>query len=279
MSKFILTPTLDALVEWARQVEHRVLVLSPFVNQVLLQLDDCICVNADRRLITRANVLAFARGVSSLRALRSLKRRGWTVQTLPSLHAKVYIFDQSRALVTSANATRRGLLSNLECGVVVTEPSKVLELQTLLERHLQAAGDVTTLSREDLKKLEAPVRMVKEACEQAAIRERTLLPEEDVTEISLPWPAAEFLAGFTGWKRLTLSGILRLPQEFTLAEVYEVCGPLAARHYPRNKNWQAKLRQQLQFLRDLGIVLFCGQGRYKRLYTFEAEEAIEEGNV
>jgi type II restriction enzyme len=35
--------------------------------------------------------------------------------------------------------------------------------------------------------------------------------------------------------------------------------------YPANRNVRAKIRQQLQVLRDLGYVEFCGRGTYRLL--------------
>lgn len=49
---------------------------------------------------------------------------------------------------------------------------------------------------------------------------------------------------------------------FTLADVYRYEDELARLH-PRNRHVRDKIRQQLQVLRDLGIVEFLGGGRYR----------------
>jgi type II restriction enzyme len=36
--------------------------------------------------------------------------------------------------------------------------------------------------------------------------------------------------------------------------------------YPTNQHITDKIRQQLQFLRDLGLVEFLGDGKYKKLW-------------
>jgi type II restriction enzyme len=51
--------------------------------------------------------------------------------------------------------------------------------------------------------------------------------------------------------------------EFTLDEVYEFA-PKLQMVFPRNRNIKAKLRQQLQTLRDRNLLEFLGQGVYKR---------------
>ena len=35
--------------------------------------------------------------------------------------------------------------------------------------------------------------------------------------------------------------------------------------HPKNNNIEAKIRQQLQFLRDKGIIEFKGNGKYRRI--------------
>lgn len=53
-------------------------------------------------------------------------------------------------------------------------------------------------------------------------------------------------------------------QKFTLQELYAFSDYLSSLH-PENKNVQAKIRQQLQFLRSAGLIVFLGRGVYQRL--------------
>jgi type II restriction enzyme len=65
-----------------------------------------------------------------------------------------------------------------------------------------------------------------------------------------------------GWTLDVLSAIRRLgKQDFSLKELYEFDSGLKTLH-PRNENIHPKIRQQLQVLRDLGMIKFAGQGRY-----------------
>jgi len=48
---------------------------------------------------------------------------------------------------------------------------------------------------------------------------------------------------------------------FSLQELYGVEPYLQSIH-PRNKNVRPKIRQQLQVLRDLGLIEFTGSARY-----------------
>ena len=65
------------------------------------------------------------------------------------------------------------------------------------------------------------------------------------------------------WTRALLACLHRLPnRRFTLAQAYQFEEELGAL-YPANRNLRAKIRQQLQVLRDAGLLSFAGRGQYR----------------
>jgi type II restriction enzyme len=54
-------------------------------------------------------------------------------------------------------------------------------------------------------------------------------------------------------------------KEFSLEEAYHFASELKMRH-PDNSHIKDKIRQQLQYLRDRGIIEFKGNGRYRKLW-------------
>jgi len=52
-------------------------------------------------------------------------------------------------------------------------------------------------------------------------------------------------------------------QDFSLDDVYAFESVLQAKH-PENHNVKAKIRQQLQFLRNKGVIEFLGRGHYRK---------------
>jgi type II restriction enzyme len=70
-----------------------------------------------------------------------------------------------------------------------------------------------------------------------------------------------------GWLLDVLACVERIGREaFTLDEVYAFEADLSA-IYPGNANVRPKIRQQLQVLRDTGLIAFEGRGRYRRRYA------------
>ena len=67
-----------------------------------------------------------------------------------------------------------------------------------------------------------------------------------------------------GWTVEVLLLLDRLPKRFMLAEMYAFEAELQAK-FPRNRFVRDKIRQQLQILREQGIIEFLGKGEYRKL--------------
>lgn len=68
-----------------------------------------------------------------------------------------------------------------------------------------------------------------------------------------------------GWILDILNCIEKIPKkEFSLKDVYNFESELIIK-YPNNNHVKDKIRQQLQFLRDKGIIEFNGRGNYKKI--------------
>ena len=68
-----------------------------------------------------------------------------------------------------------------------------------------------------------------------------------------------------GWTLDVWQCIDRLDNKFSLQQVYAFANELQIKH-PKNKNINPKIRQQLQVLRDKGIIEFVSPGHYRKLY-------------
>jgi len=68
-----------------------------------------------------------------------------------------------------------------------------------------------------------------------------------------------------GWILDVLNCVNKIKSEtFTLQDVYKFADFLKEKH-SENKNIEAKIRQQLQFLRDKGFIEFIGNGNYRKV--------------
>ena len=68
-----------------------------------------------------------------------------------------------------------------------------------------------------------------------------------------------------GWLMDVLACVKNIDSEtFTLQEIYKHAEALGAKHN-QNHNVEAKIRQQMQFLRDRGFIDFIGRGVYRKV--------------
>lgn len=67
-----------------------------------------------------------------------------------------------------------------------------------------------------------------------------------------------------GWLIDVLRCVEQLDINFTLKQMYKFVEELKIKH-PANNNIEAKIRQQLQFLRDKGFIDFSSRGNYKKI--------------
>ena len=141
-------PEFERLVAGARR---SLLLAAPFIKR---DEADRVCgaIDSGIEVLTLANldvrsVAAAALDISALVRLAEGTERARVV-ALSNLHAKVYVADDSEAIVTSGNLTRSGLDSNLEYGVFLSDRGVVRRIRSDLLSFacLGAEADASALS-------------------------------------------------------------------------------------------------------------------------------------
>jgi len=110
------------------QSEARIRIVSPFIGRrtseglaKLIQEKQLTC-----QVITRFCREDFIQGASSLEGLKALVNAGVTIYSLNGLHTKLYIFDSLATIITSANFTQGGLITNFELGIKAIEEDDLI---------------------------------------------------------------------------------------------------------------------------------------------------------
>src|SRR5512136_500761 len=102
----VRSPWESSLHQWMSEASDRVRVAAPYIKLDAAELlVAAISRSVDLRVLTKFQLHSFERGVSDLAALTLLKSRCAHLKTSPRLHAKLYVIDDSRAVVTSGNLT------------------------------------------------------------------------------------------------------------------------------------------------------------------------------
>ncbi|MCS7036629.1 MAG: phospholipase D-like domain-containing protein [Saprospiraceae bacterium] len=262
--KILSNPWRDEFLRLVGSAKTSIKIAAPFVKQegceAMLQAKrstSAIC------LVTNFQLKSIFCGSIDLSALETILDNRGTVRSFPKLHAKIYLSDDAEAVVTSANLTHGGLFSNFEYGLYVSEPEVVAQIAADFERLLadERTGSVDKAhletAREILSKLPEPGELAQILLDRQA-------PEEspDVLDIS----AVRIEQALTGWRLEVFKCVNAIPgQVFTLSDVYAFEGILRGK-YPENQHITDKIRQQLQGLRDVGLLEFLGGGRYRKLW-------------
>ncbi|AAZ18017.1 putative type II restriction endonuclease DpnI [Psychrobacter arcticus 273-4] len=110
------------------------------------------------------------------------------------------------------------------------------------------------------------LRKVAESGKVFLVKDQQVIPRDNVTK---QFQKTLFLRAQSitsrGWTLDVLQCIDKLEANFSLNQVYAFAEALQPKH-PKNNHIQDKIRQQLQVLRDKGIIEFLGRGHYRKLY-------------
>jgi hypothetical protein len=221
--------------------------------------------NIDIRLLTRTLLGDFASNASDFDAVHAVAERVGGILSLSSLHAKVYVVDKKCALITSANATFSGMYRNRECGVEINNRGDVKTLRDFIESGFGSSPRPQLWTAADLNELREPIETLRAALSRITTLRDAAIEAPPRVRLQRR-QLARLIESFSGWLQLTMEGVSRIPSEtFTMNDVFTACAPLAKSRFPENRHVREKLRQQMQRLRDLGLILFLGGGRYERL--------------
>ena len=92
-----------------------------------------------------------------------------------------------------------------------------------------------------------------------------ILNDENVAE-RFDGGTTSILSNLPPWEKDVFECLLKLDRDvITLQEAYTFEKHLSQLH-PNNRNIKAKIRQQLQYLRDIGLIEFTRPGIYKKLW-------------
>lgn len=261
--EIVTTPSIAWLDQAMSGCRSTIDVASPFVGRELRDFFNKAPSSIRITLLTRTRLVDFAAGASNLEAVAGLAGSNVRVLSLDRLHAKTYVFDNKHALVTSANATFSGLRRNIECGIAVTDAFVANSLGAQVRSGFGAMPAPTVWSESQLRALIPSVDFLKS---RLPTRAQIRAHEGEAAQIlELPKAdAEELLSSRAGWTRLVFQQLLRTGSHtFTTEKALQACAPEISRRYPANRHPREKVRQQLQVLRDLGLIEFLTPGHYR----------------
>ncbi len=268
MFEIIKSPWEKILLQQLRGAKRHVYLASPFIKSPTASLiTQNINRGTDFRYINSFKLAHFNNGASDLEALSIFNENKCRQKNVPNLHAKLFIFDNA-AIITSGNLTPSGLKNNLEYGILVQD-----SLVTEIKRDYLSIfnnPDYPKITSNIIDKAKDIISSIpKEKRKKIGISDKSLFKgvEEINLEDRFDGGAESVISNLTSWKKDVFECLIKIPDDiFTLRQVYSFEKQLGFLH-PRNNNIQEKIRQQLQYLKVLGLVEFIKPGVYKKLWV------------
>jgi Dam-replacing HTH domain/PLD-like domain len=262
--KIITTPWKSELMELVSNSTESIKITSPFVkenicNEVLSKKQT----QTKFELITSFKLPNLHSGSLDLSALDSIIEANGIVKNFPRLHSKIYLFDDKKVIITSGNLTNGGLISNYEYGIYSDDKLFVSKVALDFD-NISNNENTGIVKKSDINVVKEILSKVPKAISQKLPKYDIETPEEifDVLDI----PNNSITSSLSGWKLEVFKCVNSIPNQFfSLREVNEFESNLK-KIYPSNNRVKDKIRQQLQYLRDLGLIEFLGNGQYKKLW-------------
>jgi hypothetical protein len=261
--KILRTPWLNEFLGLVENAEESIKITSPFIKKSITnQLIENKQVQTKIELITSFKINSIYNGSLDLNSVDGILNNKGQVKNYSRLHAKIYIFDNQKAIISSGNLTNGGLLSNYEYGVLFEDKEIVNEVVNDFDYLYSGIdGNIEKVHIDEVKRI---LDKIPKPIHQTLPEYNIDIPEEsnDVLEIDLH----VIQQTLKGWKRDVFNCLTEINhQQFSLEDIYRYENYLNQLH-SENNNIKAKIRQQLQNLRDIGLLEFMGNGNYRKLW-------------
>src|SRR5712691_4154531 len=115
--------------------------------------------------LSRDNMLSGATDVAALLRIAETFPSA-EIRFLPSLHAKVYVADSQRAVVTSSNMTTNGLTRNFEYGVLLDNPRLVSDVERDIREYASLASPISSSELRTFAQIVQDLRSLRQEAER-----------------------------------------------------------------------------------------------------------------
>lgn len=263
--KILKTPWKNEFLELVSQSKESIKITSPFIKtnicQELLSEKDK---QSKLEVYTSFKLFNIHSGSLDLDGIESLIQQKGIVRNIPKLHSKIYLFDNSKVIITSGNLTNGGLVNNFEYGIY-TEDKLIVNQVSKDFDSFSKNKDVGTIKLTDIEVVRNILSKIPKS-KTVKIPRYDFDPTNENKYDTLEIPENVLSTSLKGWKLEVLKCAQSInSKEFTLNEInkYE---PYLKEKYPNNNHITDKIRQQLQYLRDFGLIEFLGNGKYRKLW-------------
>lgn len=253
----------DDFMELVEGSKQNIMLCAPFIKNNII--DDIYIYkknNVKVTTVTNIKLMSFYNKVLDCNALAKILEESGSVYNYPMLHAKFYIFDNKNLIITSANLTTAGLSKNKEYGILTDDFALINK--AVNDFKMLCNDDITgKVKKEHLIEIQSIIDSIPQE-KKVALPKYEIEHNENDDEFSED--ILQVTARLNGWKKDVFEVILNYPKRGFSTKDFVEFVPSLQRLHPENNNIEAKIRQVLQQLRDIGVIKFEGGGKYRKLW-------------
>ena len=257
MISIIKSPSYNNFFNLIKESKSNIYLCAPFIKKEIVdKILEYKKEGIEMMVITSANISNFLCGSLDISAIKKLIKQGVIVRNYQNLHAKIYIFDKKKALVTSANLTNNALYNNYEYGILIDDNTITDKIYNDYVEMINndECGIFNIQLLDKLEKIKQ--RINKKPIVSLDFENDVIIIEEKNTLIE----------NMSSWQQDIFEIINELANDiFVIENIYSYKEKLKLKHL-KNNNIEAKIRQILQQLRDMGFIKFVNKGIYKKMW-------------
>jgi len=254
------------------QMKEELVMATPFLTQAGARfLKDAL--SAPREtvyLLTDIEPKAVLEGLCDPCAMLFIAQqfRNRYVASLRGLHAKVYVVDGRRAIITSANLTEGGLFTNYECGVLVDDDQIAAKIREVIRKYFELGQPISLPTLQKLAEHCSTEQFLKEKQEATRARPSSFSTFRRFQEI-MSGAQKEHQKRITTYFAELVEKILSEHGPLTTHEIHKriknLCPELCPDHIDRiiggrsfGKLWKHHVRNAQQYLKRRGVIELVG---------------------
>ena len=189
MIKTLPSPWIDTFDQLLSAASQSLIICSPFIGRQSCARAASILARNKRATIeltlltnlSTDNMLSGATDVTGLLDI-CVAVPHTSIRFLPNVHAKVYVADESCAVVTSANLTNAGMLTNQEYGLWISEDPLVSQIRADILEYCSLGSIVQVAQLKEFQRIVSELRDLRVKAEKSLRARLRMEFEKKLTE-------------------------------------------------------------------------------------------------
>lgn len=265
--KIIRSPWRNELMELVENAKKSIKIISPFlkeniINEIVLKKQKQTKID----IITSFKFSNYCTTQSDFSVFKIINQAGGKAKINPQINANIYIFDDKKTIITSGNLSEDGLINNQEYGILLED--KILVSEVVSDYNdLSKNENTRLLKKTEIELLESVIAQIFKSnnykkTKYSSRQIEMIRNTSDVAEVSID----ALSSAFEGWQLEVFNCInLTQYQIFTLEELNLFDSHLK-KLFPSQKNIVDKMKVQLDYFIELGLIFSPENGIYKKLW-------------